>query len=76
MEAMSKLLTKYDFDAIGCDNPQCDHADHNLLYLHSQCHPNYPLNVCYDKRQGVVIVSCHHCHEEVARILPAIERLQ
>jgi hypothetical protein len=60
-------MTKFDLDKAGCDEPNCTH-DHSSLYLHGQCHPRRGVDVHYEKKLGHLVVCCHVCNSEVARI--------
>ena len=59
--------SREELDALGCDNPECNHAEHNAIVLHSKCH-NEGLRVAYVKGSGTLIVSCHVCDKFVAAI--------
>lgn len=64
---MSRALTARDFNGMTCAIPDCDHSQHRggALYLHSRCHPSSPTWARYDN--GLVIVECAICREEIAR---------
>ena len=63
-------MLKAELDATGCNMPNCGH-DHSVLYLHAICHPGYAVDVRYEKKLGHLVVTCHKCGQEVARIAPA-----
>lgn len=60
-------LTKAELDIQGCSMPNCGH-DHSVLYLRARCHAKEPVEVCYEKATGEIVVRCKLCKREVARI--------
>lgn len=40
------MVTKFELDNLamhGCQSPDCDHAAHGEVYLHSRCHTDCPM---------------------------------
>jgi hypothetical protein len=66
----TRLLLKPELDAAGCDMPDCGH-DHSVIYLHAACHPHSATRARYEKALGHLIIACHKCGTEVARIAVA-----
>lgn len=67
----SRLLLKADLDAAGCAAPDCGHDHDQVLVLHARCHRSSAVDVRYEKRLGHLVITCHKCGYEVARIAPA-----
>lgn len=65
------VLTQIDLDAAACDDPDCQHLDHPVLFLHSSCHEDAGKQVFYDKRTGTLTICCDACQEEIAEIAVA-----
>ncbi|HXA24439.1 MAG TPA: hypothetical protein VNW90_19300 [Acetobacteraceae bacterium] len=65
-----KILAKADLDTARCAVPNCAH-DHEVIFLHSACHRHRGVDVRYEKSLGHLIISCHQCGHEVARIAPS-----
>ena len=68
---MPRLILKPELDAAGCEAPFCEY-DHSVIYLHALCHPHSAVTARYEKALGQLIIACHKCGQEVARIAPAI----
>jgi hypothetical protein len=71
---MSGAQTQKDLDAIGCDEPNCNH-DHSIIFMRQKCHPRANLEVAYHKALGVMICTCASCGLEVGRVAVAASRL-
>lgn len=54
----------------GCSEPGCG-CKAGPLYLASNCHPEVPLLVSYERGTGVLVVECAKCHQIVDRFLLA-----
>jgi endogenous inhibitor of DNA gyrase (YacG/DUF329 family) len=65
------VLTRQDLNEARC--PDCG-SDHVELYLGQACHPQAGLQVMYDKRSGVLTVTCHECGELVSKVEVAASR--
>jgi hypothetical protein len=64
-----KVLTKHDLATAVCQMPGCK-GDHDL-YLHADCHLDAQLEVCYNKKENVLEISCGKCRAPVALIAVA-----
>jgi hypothetical protein len=54
---------------MGCQNPSCDHKDHDtLLYLSPKCHPGKPVFVRYDKAYECLDIFCSVCDHPITSV--------
>jgi len=60
-----RIMTRNDLNKIGCQSPNCNHKDDDILYLHSGCHPGGSLEVMYEKSTGRLILECAECETQV-----------
>jgi hypothetical protein len=67
---MTTTLYRETLDSAECDEPGCD-EDRSLLFLHTQCHSGRGVDACYDKREGVLKISCPFCHRFLCKIAVA-----
>ena len=64
------MLTKGKLDQMGCGNPDCQES-HEVLYFHGRCHLDAPVEACYDKSLGAVVIQCAECGGEICKIAVA-----
>lgn len=60
-----------DVAAKGCNEPGCDHEDHehNLpLFLHGFCHKAAGLAVSFKYGDNYLVIACAECSKEVLRV--------
>ena len=62
---MPAPLTRRELDVHRCDNPRCNHQDHDILYLYSTCHPRAGLKAEYHRRAGSLVMRCGSCDDVV-----------
>ena len=67
-------MTREDLDRQGCGNPGCSH-DHTILILQAGCHPRARTEIAYDKRTGVVRISCKVCQTTISEFAIARSEL-
>jgi len=67
---MAGILTRKQLDQAECDD--CDDPDYEL-YLHGRCHPSAGTRASYDKRTGVLTISCRQCRRFIADLKIADE---
>ena len=60
--------TQVDLDQTGCEDPNCPHEDHAVLFLVQRCHERAGLSASYDKRTGVMTLTCKECSDPVGSI--------
>jgi hypothetical protein len=72
---MAVILSKKELDEAGCDTPSCGH-DHKVIFFHSDCHPERPVVVRYEKPRGLVMVSCSVCGMDILGIVPGERKPQ
>lgn len=60
-------LTREKLDKLQCGNPECAHADCELV-LYPACHPGSPTWTKYNKLTGAAIVFCAECGKTCARL--------
>jgi hypothetical protein len=65
---MRKAETQKSLAELGCDNPDCTHDDHSVLYPQQYCHPNEGLEAKYTKANGILTLSCFICQKLVCNI--------
>lgn len=56
----------------GCSHPDCDHKNHDELFLKPRCHPKAGVVISYKKGSGVVNVHCRMCKQHVVQIAVAL----
>jgi hypothetical protein len=61
------MTTRAQLDIAGCDTPDCGH-DHSKLFIVGRCHQHAGVDVCYDKSDGCLHITCHKCDKPVATI--------
>lgn len=59
--------TSEQLDRMGCGSPRCTH-NHDVLYLHSNCHPECDLEVAYHKATHQLLVMCSFCKKKVLAV--------
>ena len=64
---MNKPVTKNELNVMGCGNPNC-REDHNILYMHSSCHPEAGLDAMYSKPTGTMHLICRECEDTVLSV--------
>jgi hypothetical protein len=47
----------------GCSMPNYNHKEHDTMFLHTRCHPEYPLCASYTASTGVLSLSCAACEK-------------
>ena len=66
---MPMPLTRQALDQSVCATPDCTHRTHRLLFLHGHCHPDAPVQACYDKASGLLRVLCARCQATIVDIV-------
>jgi hypothetical protein len=66
-----KRLTKVVLDQTVCQNPDCPHTDHEVLVVHSRCHPTQGVTLSYQIGTGVFTVNCKECGAPIVEIAVA-----
>lgn len=66
-----KAKTRKELDKLGCCTPGCT-CDAKELCFHSECHPEAPTWVWYDKRTGELTIRCGEC-ERVVTVVKVAE---
>lgn len=61
------MITKNFLRQIKCEVPGCQSCDHTV-YLHAQCHKTAKLNILFDKKADVLVVTCGECDSFVVAI--------
>lgn len=62
-EQLDQALTK------GCSNSNCDHTNHNSLFIGAKCHPNHRgVDVSYEAQSGVMQITCAVCERDIMDI--------
>jgi hypothetical protein len=62
------MLYAQDLDGLVCHKCDCEKS---LVYIHSKCHEEAPVWVCYHK-DGFLRIECSKCNEEIAKIAVAM----
>lgn len=61
------LITKKFLRQVKCEVPGCQSCDHEV-HLHAQCHKAAKLNIFFDKKVDVLVVTCGECGSFVVAI--------
>jgi len=64
------LADRRMLDHARCATPGCAET-HGPLYLHSRCHPNAAVEVCYEA--GILTIRCKKCQTLVIEVSVATE---
>ena len=64
-----RVVTRSVLNSMGCNAPGCDHKDHNVLFLHPQCHVDAGTWSSYDKATGTLTIRCRACERAFVEIL-------
>jgi hypothetical protein len=64
---MTEVVTYAQLNQRRCSTPGCT-ANHSLLYLHAQCHPEAALLSYYIKAEHQLVILCASCEREIIRI--------
>ena len=65
-------LTRADLDGAHCNDPGCAGCDQErVLYMHARCHPNAGTRASYDKRTGVLALTCRACAKPIVEFAVA-----
>jgi len=68
---MENIIYRNDLDAVvlgGCNSPDCDHLNHDELYLHCHCNAGGRIEASYRLGSGIVRIGCRECGETMANI--------
>lgn len=72
------MLKKAALDRIaaaGCQNPDCQHKDHQhgAIFLHGNCHPRADVSASYVAGSGVLVIKCAQCGKMITQVAVAEE---
>jgi hypothetical protein len=65
-----KLTSRIVLDSAvdhGCAVPGCG-CKEDMMFIHSACHPEYPVEVGYVTDQGALVVRCMFCKQVVIAV--------
>jgi hypothetical protein len=69
-----RVVTRNELNALGCNMPGCDHKDHNVMFLHPNCHAYAGTWASYDKTTDTLTIRCRACERAFVEILVGDDR--